>query len=168
MRCDQMAQGQHRAISGVSGRVIKTCFGFRLFLFLLHPPSYSQAYEHLLSLLIHHCPSLMALEFHGKYQLASTHDSTITCVAFSGKGDYIASGGLDWKLLIFSSADGQLHYSVTTPSPIKSLIWLPGSEQVLVCACHNGILINVTILAGVRPPPCFRVGVLTLPYWRLQ
>ncbi|KAH9010834.1 WD40-repeat-containing domain protein [Lactarius hengduanensis] len=65
-----------------------------------------------------------------------------------GEGDYIASGGLDRKLQIFSLADGRLHYSVVTPSPIKSLIWLPGPEQMLVCACNSGILINVTIFAG--------------------
>lgn len=91
----------------------------------------------------------MAVQFRGIYQLTSTHDCAITCVAFSGKGDYIASGGLDRKLQIFSLADGRLHYSVITPSPVKSLIWLPGFEQMLVCACNSGILINVTILAGV-------------------
>ncbi|KAH9168279.1 WD40-repeat-containing domain protein [Lactarius sanguifluus] len=85
----------------------------------------------------------MVLQFHGKYQLSSAHDDAITCVAFSGGGDYIASGGLDRKLQIFSEslADGRLHYSVVTPSPIKSLIWLPGPEKI-------GILINVTIFAG--------------------
>lgn len=91
----------------------------------------------------------MAYQFSGKYQLTSAHDCAITCVAFSGKGDYIASGGLDRKLQIFSLADGRLHYSVITPSPIQSLIWLPGSEKMLVCACNSGILINVTIFAGV-------------------
>ncbi|KAI9457246.1 hypothetical protein BJY52DRAFT_1273588 [Lactarius psammicola] len=90
----------------------------------------------------------MALQFRGKYQLSSAHDDAITCVAFSGKGDYIASGGLDRKLQIFSLADGRLHYSVIAPSPIKSLIWLPGPEQMLVCACTSGVLVNVTILAG--------------------
>ncbi|KAH8996084.1 WD40-repeat-containing domain protein [Lactarius hatsudake] len=90
----------------------------------------------------------MVLQFHGKYQLSSAHDDAITCVAFSGGGDYIASGGLDRKLQIFSLADGRLHYLVVTPSPIKSLIWLPGPEQMLVCACNSGILINVTIFAG--------------------
>ena len=91
----------------------------------------------------------MAVQFRGIYQLTSTHDCAITCVAFSDKGDFIASGGLDRKLQIFSMADGRLHYSVITPSPVKSLIWLSGSEQMLVCACNSGILINVTIVAGV-------------------
>lgn len=91
----------------------------------------------------------MSLQFRGKYQLRSAHDGAITCVAFSCSGDYVASGGLDRKLQIFSLADGRLQYSLITPSPIKSLIWLPGTEEMLVCACNKGILLNVTIIAGV-------------------
>lgn len=78
-------------------------------------------------------------------------------MAFSCSGDYIASGGLDRKLQIFSLADGRLHYSVTIPGPIKSLIWHPGTEQMLFCACNNGVLIDVTIIAGVTMNfNCFR------------
>jgi transducin (beta)-like 1 len=91
----------------------------------------------------------MTLQFCGKYQLTPAHNGAITCVAFSCNGDYIASGGLDRKLQIFSLADGRLHYSVTIPGPIKSLIWHPGTEQMLFCACNNGVLIDVTIIAGV-------------------
>jgi len=87
----------------------------------------------------------MTLQFRGKYRLSS---AAISCVSFSVKGDYIACGGLDQKLQIFSLADGQLHYSIVTPSPIKSLIWLPAAEQVLVCACHSGILVNIIICPG--------------------
>jgi WD40 repeat protein len=90
----------------------------------------------------------MALQFRGKYQLA-VHDDSITCVAFSIKGDYVASGGLRRRLQIFSLDDGKLHYSIITPSSIKSLIWLPGAEQTLVCACHSGMLMNVVIRPGV-------------------
>ena len=90
------------------------------------------------------------LRFRGKYLLASPmHGDTITCVAFSILGDYIAIGGLNQRLHIFSLADGKLHYSIISPSPIKSLIWLPGAEQVLVCACHSGILINIIVRPGV-------------------
>jgi hypothetical protein len=93
----------------------------------------------------------MALQFRGKYQLlSSARNDSITCVAFSIKGDYIAFGGLERTLQIFSLADGELHYSIITPSPIKSLIWLPGAEQTLVCACHSGILINMVVRPGVR------------------
>ena len=70
-------------------------------------------------------------------------------MAFSVDGDYIAVGGLKSRLHIFSLADGQLHYSITTPSPIKALVWLPGAEQTLVCACHSGILINIIVRPGV-------------------
>ena len=93
----------------------------------------------------------MALQFQGKYQLLSSiPEDSITCVAFSIKGDYVASGGSGQRLQIFSLDDGELHYSIVTTSPIKSLIWLPGAEQTLLCACHSGILINIIIRPGVR------------------
>jgi WD40 repeat protein len=96
----------------------------------------------------------MPLQFHGKYLLTSpTYEDTITCVAFSVHGDYIAVGGLNQRLHIFSLANGQLHYSIIFPSPIKSLIWLPGAEQTLVCACHSGILMNIIVHPGVSKPP---------------
>ena len=91
-----------------------------------------------------------SLHFQGKYDLSSsTHEDSITCVAFSIKGDYVASGGLGQTLQIFSMDDGKLHYSIVTTSPIKSLIWLPGAEQTLLCGCHSGIILNITIRPGV-------------------
>jgi WD40 repeat protein len=92
----------------------------------------------------------MPLQFRGKYLLKPpTHGDAITCVAFSVHGDYIAIGGLNQRLHIFSLADGQLQYSINSPSPIKALIWLPGAEQMLVCACHSGILMNIIVRPGV-------------------
>ena len=90
------------------------------------------------------------LHFQGKYQLlSSTHEDSITSVAFSIKGDYVAVGGLGRRLQIFSLDDGKLHYSIVTTSPIKSLIWFPGAEQMLLCACQSGILMNIIIRPGV-------------------
>ncbi len=111
----------------------------------------------------------MALQFRGKYLLSSsTREDAITCLAFSTKGDYIAIGGLDRKLQIFPLADGQLHYSIIAPSPIKSLIWLPGAEQTLVCACHSGILINIIIRPGVSNHLHPRLGYYSrIPYQRI-
>lgn len=92
----------------------------------------------------------MAPQVLGKYILStSAHDDAITCLAFSIKVEYIAIGRLDGKLQIFNLVDGQLHYTMVAPSPIKSLIWLPGAEQTLVCGCQSGILINIIIRAGV-------------------
>src|ERR1700744_64980 len=96
----------------------------------------------------------MTLRFRGKFLLSSSErEDAITCVAFSIKGDYIAIGGLDRKLQIFALTDGKLHYSIIAPSPLKSLIWLPGAEPMLVCACLSGILINIIIRPGVSGGP---------------
>lgn len=80
---------------------------------------------------------------------SAAREDAITCLAFSINGNYIAIGGLDGKLQIFDLSDGQLHYTIVTPSPIKSLKWLSGAEQTLVCACQSGILIDIIIRAGV-------------------
>ena len=96
-------------------------------------------------------PAPMTLHFRGKYQLSSSvHEDAITCVAFSIKGEYVAAGGLRRRLQIFSLDDGKLHYLIALTSSIKSLTWLPGAEQTLLCACHSGILINIIIRPGVR------------------
>lgn len=88
----------------------------------------------------------MTTKFKGKFVLSSSaREDAITCLAFSTKGDYIAVGGLHQKLQIFALSDGKLHYSIDAPSPITSLVWLPGGEQTLVCACHSGVLINIVI-----------------------
>jgi WD40 repeat protein len=93
----------------------------------------------------------LTLQLRGKYQLSSTaHEGSITCVAFSIKGDYIAIGWLGRRLQIFSLDDGKLHYSIVTPSSTKSLVWLSGAGQMLVCACHSGILMNIILCPGVR------------------
>lgn len=91
----------------------------------------------------------MATQVLGKYCLSPACDDAISCLAFSINGEYIATGGLDRKLQIFYLGDGQLHYVMVAPSPIKSLIWLPGAEGMLVCACQSGMLINIIIRAGV-------------------
>ena len=73
----------------------------------------------------------MPLQFHGKYNLSSSpREDAITCLAFSVQSDYITIGGLDRMLQIFALADGQLHYTIVAPSPIKLLIWLPNAEQM--------------------------------------
>lgn len=101
------------------------------------------------------------LRFRGKYVLSPpTREDAITCLAFSIKGDYVASGGLDQKLQIFALADGKLHYSIITPNPIKSLIWLSGAEQTLVCACHSGVLINIIIRPAVSGHIREQIGIM--------
>ena len=68
------------------------------------------------------------------------HDQAVTAVAFSAKGDVLASGSLDTKVKLWNLAGDtlKLRSTIPTPSPITALLLLP--DGVLVTGHVDGAL----------------------------
>ncbi|KAI9069148.1 WD40 repeat-like protein [Trametes sanguinea] len=71
------------------------------------------------------------------------HDRGITRVAFSPSGSYLATAGLDGRICVWEIESMQLLYSFDGDSPVLSLLWIPPTEDILVCGFHCG---NVAVL----------------------
>ncbi|KAI0054759.1 WD40 repeat-like protein [Artomyces pyxidatus] len=100
----------------------------------------------------------MSFQLRLKYRLTrSKHAGDVGCLDFSHEGRYLASGGLDGKLEITSLDDGELHHTIETPGAISALNWLPKTPCKLVCACSDGLVINVSVNKGSLSLVYFRV-----------
>ncbi|KAI5988766.1 WD40-repeat-containing domain protein [Pisolithus albus] len=73
--------------------------------------------------------------------------STVTALAFSPKGSYLAAGSLDGTLSICSTSSGETLYQVHAAGGISllSILWTAPDERQLLCGLGNGVVISVTI-----------------------
>ncbi|KAI6037884.1 WD40-repeat-containing domain protein [Pisolithus marmoratus] len=73
--------------------------------------------------------------------------STVTTLAFSPKGSYLAAGHLDGTLLICSAFSGEMLHEVYVASGVSllSILWIANNECQLLCGLGNGVVISVTI-----------------------
>ncbi|OBZ77587.1 COMPASS-like H3K4 histone methylase component WDR5B [Grifola frondosa] len=77
-----------------------------------------------------------------KFTLTS-HSASVNCVAFSPDGKYVASGGDDHALIIWSLADGSLIYRLLFQSPVECLLWHPDIADTVVVGCQSGSLFQI-------------------------
>ncbi|KIK27029.1 hypothetical protein PISMIDRAFT_93730 [Pisolithus microcarpus 441] len=77
--------------------------------------------------------------------------STVTALAFSPKGSYLAAGSLDGTLSICSTSSGETLYQVHVAGGISllSILWTAPDERQLLCGLGNGVVISVTITTYV-------------------
>jgi WD40 repeat protein len=71
---------------------------------------------------------------------------SITSLAFSHDGIYLASGDLTGVLLICLTATGQRLHIVLAKSGLLSLSWAPLPSYELWVGCADGLLLQVVIL----------------------
>ncbi|KAI5991023.1 quinon protein alcohol dehydrogenase-like superfamily [Pisolithus marmoratus] len=73
--------------------------------------------------------------------------STVTALAFSPKGSYLAAGHLDGTLLICSAFSGEMLHEVYVAGGVSllSILWIANDERQLLCGLGNGVVISVTI-----------------------
>lgn len=91
----------------------------------------------------YNAPFAEALQYKLFLRLEGEHSQTITCVAFSPDGLYIACGGDDNKLSVWDASSAESLHVLSGECPILCLSWL-NSDQV-VGGMDNGGLACVTI-----------------------
>lgn len=84
------------------------------------------------------------------HTLEGGHTSGVNAVAFSPTGMYLASGGDDHSLVVWSLEDGALHQRMLVKSPITALAWHPGRRSTLFYGCEDGV-VGVITDVSVRP-----------------
>ena len=87
----------------------------------------------------------MTLRYEEKATLASGHNRGITCVAFSPHGQYLASGGLDNRICIWSIDTFTLLHVVCGTSPVLSLVWEPPKDDTVFCGLADGSVATIQI-----------------------
>ena len=84
-------------------------------------------------------------------QLDCSRGSTVTALAFSPKGSYLAAGNLNGTLSIFLTSSGQTLHEVQVASGVSilSIVWIAHDERQLLCGLGNGVVISATITTCV-------------------
>ncbi len=75
------------------------------------------------------------------------HEDSVSAVAFSSDGQYVASGGMDGKIHVFKGVSGQYVVSVEGPSEVIWLRWHPNGP-ILLCGSADGTLWMWNIPSG--------------------
>jgi COMPASS component SWD3 len=90
----------------------------------------------------------MPLRYVRAGQLQGEHAGFITTLSFSPKGNFLAAGGLDGRLTIWSTKTASLLHVVEghhpNPASFLSLEWVPPGENRIICGLEGGTVISVT------------------------
>ncbi|KAG1882173.1 WD40-repeat-containing domain protein [Suillus subluteus] len=90
----------------------------------------------------------MPLRYVPAGQFQSEHTDFITTLSFSPKGNFLAAGGLDGRLTIWSTETASLLHVVEghrhNPASFLSLEWVPPGENHIICGLEGGTVISVT------------------------
>ncbi|OBZ69980.1 putative WD repeat-containing protein K04G11.4 [Grifola frondosa] len=77
------------------------------------------------------------------FTLTAGHSTTVNCVCFSPDGSYLASGGDDSALIIWSITDGTLLYRLLLKSPVDCVLWHPKVSGTILVGCRSGKLFQL-------------------------
>ena len=91
----------------------------------------------------------MTLQYQELHQISEGHTDGITTVAFSPKGNYMATSGLDGRICVWGLGNGALLHLLKGPSAAVSLVWVPPEEDTLICGLADGSIASID-LSGVR------------------
>ncbi|KZS99471.1 WD40 repeat-like protein [Laetiporus sulphureus 93-53] len=86
----------------------------------------------------------MPLRYTPKLTLHHQHVDAITAVVFSADGQFLASGGQDGAMVIWSTTSGQAIYHITVKSGILCLLW-PKCSNSIIAGTSDGTLAMFTI-----------------------
>jgi WD40 repeat protein len=90
----------------------------------------------------------MPLRYVPAGQFQGEHTDFITTLSFSPRGNFLAAGGLDGRLTIWSTETASLLHVVEghrhSPASLLSLEWVPPGENHIICGLEGGTIISVT------------------------
>lgn len=73
------------------------------------------------------------------------HTEAISAVSFSPTGSLLASASLDGKVCVWSASRHKLLYIFSGKSAVLSLIWIPPTDDHIVCGMEDGTIACLTI-----------------------
>ena len=94
----------------------------------------------------------------------SGHIDSVNTLRFSPTGKYLASGGQDGQLFIFSTKTWKLVRKYVDTSPLTTVVWHPSYSKAVVCGFASGDLTTICFDGTqVHPFPILRASVLHFP-----
>ena len=97
------------------------------------------------------------------------HIDSINALQFSPGGRYLATGGQDGLLFIFSTKTWRLVRKYADTSSLKSLVWHPTFAKTVICGFENGDLITICFDGSqVNSLILLRRHILSLTIIRMQ
>lgn len=93
------------------------------------------------------------------HTLKNAHTDTISSLAFSSSGNYLASGGEDARVIIWDTEKGISVARVTLQSPVISLLWDVCRGTGLFCGCQDGTLLLFSDIRVSIFLPGYRVSL---------
>ncbi|KAI1783787.1 WD40-repeat-containing domain protein [Ganoderma leucocontextum] len=91
----------------------------------------------------------MSRAYSEQARLPEGHVATITAIAFSPKGRYLATAGLDGKICIWDISDCHLICVYQASSHGLSLSWVPRREDKVLVGMANGYVVSLSFSASV-------------------
>ncbi|KAI1783939.1 WD40-repeat-containing domain protein [Ganoderma leucocontextum] len=87
----------------------------------------------------------MVVQYQQFHLLDDGHTQGTTRVAFSSNARFVATAGLDGRLCIWDMEMGELKYVFLGSSPVLSLAWIPGGDDLVVCSLADGNIACINI-----------------------
>ena len=103
----------------------------------------------------------MPLRYDYEGWVTGPHTSGITSTAFSPNGKYLAAGGLDGLVSIWTLSNLKLYHTFVGNSPVTSVAWNPNETAKLIFGTIDGMICILELF-----PVCYQVfrSALTLRY----
>lgn len=86
--------------------------------------------------------------------LRNGHTDTVSSLAFSPSGNFLASGGDDAEVIVWDMEKGISVARIALQSPVISLLWDVRRSTALFCRCQDGALLlfsDIQVRSGILP-----------------
>ncbi|KAI9069155.1 WD40 repeat-like protein, partial [Trametes sanguinea] len=77
------------------------------------------------------------------YCLTAGHSDSVYCLRFSPDGNFLASGGDDCALIIWSVSEGRMLFRILFRSPVSAILWHPMYSESLIVGCDDGRVLSL-------------------------